>query len=233
MKLRTLIHAAADVLMPRTCVVCGKPLDGEERYLCRECLMKLPRTHYEDIKFNVMEQHFAGKVPIERAAAYFFYEKESQYSQILQDIKYRNVPVMGKWLAERAAREMEASGLWVGIDYLVPVPLHFKKLAQRGYNQSDYIAQGISEHTGIAIYDVLEAKAHATQTRKTAYERMLNAQGNYVAVAEAARTLKDKHVMLIDDVTTTGATLLACAESLQHVEGIRISIFTLAAARQA
>ncbi len=232
MKLPHIVSAALDVLLPRTCPVCGATLGGDEPYLCRSCLMRLPRTHYEEIDFNVMEQHFAGKTPIERASAYFYYEKRDPYAAILHDIKYRHMPDMGRWLARRAARDMAPSGMWDGIDYLIPVPLHAAKLAKRGYNQSDYLAQGLSDVTGIPIYAAIEAvKPHATQTHKGAYERYLNSQGLYAAIPEAQQELQGKWVVLVDDVITTGATLLTCAEAIAHIPGIKVSVFTLAAAR--
>ncbi|MCQ2291254.1 MAG: ComF family protein, partial [Muribaculaceae bacterium] len=96
MKLSDILQATADIFMPRVCPVCGKVLDGAERYICRKCLMNLPRTGFEELPLNSMVQRFAGKVPVERATAYFFYERNAPYSQILQDIKYRNVPSMGR-----------------------------------------------------------------------------------------------------------------------------------------
>ncbi len=190
MNLKEILQASADVLMPRICPVCGKVLDANERYICRQCLMELPRTRFETLPFNSMVQRFAGKVPVERATAYFFYERLSPYSQILQDIKYRNVPRMGRMLAKRYASLTMDSGMWKGIDYLIPVPLHIFKLAKRGYNQALHIAMGISDATQIPVYEAIQAvKGHATQTHKSAYERMLNTQGLYQPIAEAATTL--------------------------------------------
>lgn len=227
------MQAVADVFFPRHCPVCDRLLGADEHYVCCECLMKLPVTHYENTHFNVMEQLFAGKVPIERAAAYFFYERNDPYAAFLHDIKYHNMPILAHFMARQAVAHMQDSHLWQGIDYLLPVPLHVTKLAQRGYNQSDFIAQGLSESTGIAIYDGLEAvKAHDTQTRKGLHDRYVNAKGLYAIVPEALQELQGKHVMIVDDVVTTGATLLACAESVAHISNIKISLFTLTATRQ-
>ena len=124
MNIKEILQSTAQILMPRTCPVCGKALDGGERYICRRCLMDMPRTMYEAVPLNNMAQRFVGAVPVERASAYFFYERNAPYSQILQDIKYRNVPNMGRWLARRYAESTADSGLWDGIDYLIPVPLH-------------------------------------------------------------------------------------------------------------
>ena len=233
MKIKDLLNSAAQVLMPLTCAVCDNPLDGDEHYLCRQCLMELPRTHYEDITFNPFDQLMAGKVPIERCAAFFFYHKNDPYASILHDIKYRNVPTMGRWLTERAAHEMKESHFFDGIDAIVPVPLHYTKLASRGYNQSHFLAQGLSRATGIPEIKALKAvREHSTQTHKDAAERMLNTQGMYAASRRHCHGLDGKHLLIVDDVVTTGSTLLACATALKDtIPGVKISLFTLAAAQ--
>ena len=225
------LSAAADVAMPRVCPVCGKALDNDEQWLCRKCLAALPRTRYEETDFNTMEQHFAGKVPIERATAYFFYEKGSPFASILHDIKYHSLPKMGYWLTSRAVTEMAGSHFFEGIDVVTAVPLHRSKLAHRGYNQSEYLARGIADRLGIPYVEALNAvKPHSTQTHKGALERWQNIQGNY-ALKNDASHLSGKHILLVDDVITTGSTLTVCASLLKSIPGATISLFTLAAAR--
>lgn len=226
------LAGAADVAMPRVCPVCGQVLGGDEPWICRKCLAKLPRTRYEEVVFNTMEQHFAGKVPIERATAYFYYEKGSPYASILHDIKYRSVPVMGRWLTSRAVGEMAASHFFEGIEAVTAVPLHRSKLADRGYNQSEYLARGIATALGIPYVEALKAvRPHSTQTHKGALERWQNIQGNYALREKTARKLAGKHILLVDDVITTGATLIACSTELKKIPGVKVSLFTLAAAR--
>ncbi len=226
------LGAAADVALPRVCPVCGKSLDGDEQWLCRKCLASLPRTRYEDVEFNTMEQHFAGKVPIERATAYFFYEKGSPYASILHDIKYRSTPRMGYWLTSRAVNDMAGSHFFEGIDVVTAVPLHRSKLAHRGYNQSEYLARGIADALDIDYIEALKAiRPHSTQTHKGAMERWQNIQGNYALNKKAASQLAGKHILLVDDVITTGSTLTVCATLLKSIPGATVSLFTLAAAR--
>jgi ComF family protein len=233
MKIKELLNSAVGVLMPRNCSVCGKLLDSDEKHICRGCLMKMPRTHYEDIDFNAFEQIMAGKVPIERCASYFFYQKNDPYASILHDIKYHNMPTMGRWLTERATREMLPSHFFDGIDAIVPVPLHYTKLASRGYNQSQYLAQGISKAIGAPVIRALTAVGeHSTQTHKDAAERLLNTQGMYAASLRHCRGLDSKHLLIVDDVVTTGSTLLACATALKAaIPDVKLSLFTLAAAQ--
>lgn len=205
---------------------------ADEHYICRSCLAALPRTHLEDVEFNTMEQLFAGKVPIERAAGYFYYQKTSPYAQILFDIKYRNMPRMGQWLAARAARDLQASGFFDGIGAIVPVPLHPSKLAERGYNQSDYLARGLEQELGITVVHALKStRAHGSQTRRGATERWLNAQHTYALNEKKAKPLENTHILLTDDVITTGATLEACARALLTIPGTTVSLFTLATAQ--
>lgn len=225
------LNAAADMALPRVCPVCHQALDGDEQWLCRRCLAALPRTRYEETDFNTMEQHFAGKVPIERATAYFFYEKGSPYSSILHDIKYHHQPRMGRWLAARAVADMASSRFFDGIDVVTAVPLHRSKLAHRGYNQSEYLARGIAEALHVPLIEVLKAvRPHSTQTHKGAMERWQNIQGNY-ALKKNADRLAGKHILLVDDVITTGSTLTVCATALKTIPGTTVSLFTLAAAR--
>jgi len=225
--------AARDVALPRLCPVCRCALNAQEPALCRSCLDQLPRTHYEQQPFNEMEQRVAGIVPVERAAAYFFYDKGAPYAGILHDIKYRNRPHLAYWLAARAAQQMAASGLFDGVQALVPVPLHRAKLVSRGYNQSAHIVQGLASVTGIACCSVLKVKhSHSTQTHKNKSQRWQDLQDTFVATADAQR-VNGCHVMLVDDVITTGATLVACAQALlAAVPNVKISLFTLAATSQ-
>jgi len=225
------LGAAADVVLPRLCPVCGQALDGDEVWLCRKCLAQLPRTRYELVPFNAMEQHFAGKVPIERATAYFFYEKGSPYASVLHDIKYHGTPTMGYWLTARAVNDMAASHFFDGIEAVTAVPLHRSKLARRGYNQSEYLARGIADTLNIPCVDTLTAvRPHATQTHKGALDRWHNIQGNYT-LKKTAHLLAGQHILLVDDVITTGSTLTVCASLLKEIPGVKLSLFTLAAAR--
>ena len=230
-KIRQWLQAAAHVAMPRECAVCRKALDADESWLCRKCLAALPRTRFEEVDFNTMEQLFAGKVPIERATAYFYYEKGAPYSSILHDIKYHSLPEMGLWLAAHAVDDMAGSGFFDGIDAVTAVPLHRSKLARRGYNQSEYLARGIAQALGVPYIEALKAvRPHSTQTRKGALERWLNIQGNYALRGDGS-ALSGKHILLVDDVVTTGSTLTVCATLLKSIPGVQVSIFTLSAAR--
>lgn len=220
----------ADLFFPRVCPVCGRALNAQEGYVCDMCMVDLPRTGYHEREFNAVEQLFAGKVRIERASGYFFYERGGNYASILHDIKYHNQPLLGEWMGRQFALETAGSELWNGIDLIVPVPLHRNKLIARGYNQSEYIARGIASVMGCRVESIVTAvKEHETQTSKGLHERLLNTEGIF-AVKQPERYCS-RHVLIVDDVVTTGATLLSCAEALSAISDVKMSIATLAVAR--
>lgn len=219
------------LLFPRSCMVCGGPLMKDEDCICTLCNMELPRTYYHLRKDNPVEQLFWGKIPLGRATSYFFYRKGSDFCRIIHQLKYGGQKEIGSIMGRYMANEMIESGFFSGIDLIIPVPLHKKKQRLRGYNQSEWIAKGVKAVTGIPIDTgaVVRLKNTDTQTRKSAVERWENMGG--VFQLTNAEALVGKHVLLIDDVLTTGATTVGCATSLMEVEGIIISVLTLAVAK--
>ena len=201
-----------------------------EQHLCINCLLDLPRTHYEREPNNLLMQHLMEWPEVIRATAYFYYYKEGKYSSLIHHLKYYDHPEVGTYLGRLAATELKASGFFDGIDLIISVPLSKKKQRQRGYNQCDYIARGISEITGIIICtDCIERSVNTdTQTAKGRIERWKNTEGIFRITN--AETLKGKHILLLDDVATTGATLHACISTLLTVPGVRVSVFALAKA---
>lgn len=201
-----------------------------EQHLCINCLLELPRTHYERDPNNQLLQHFMEWSEVIRATAYFYYYKEGKYSSLIHHLKYYDHPEVGTYLGRLAATELKASEFFEGIDLIIPVPLSPKRQRHRGYNQCDYIARGISEIIGIAMCtDCIERSINTeTQTRKGRMERWKNAEGIFRITNSDA--LKGKHLLLIDDVATTGATLHACISVLLTVPGVRVSVFALAKA---
>ncbi len=216
-----------DVIYPDVCEVCGVSLTRGEETMCLHCLMKLPRTQIHREDFNLLHKRLAGNVPIERAGGYFYYYRESDYAQLIHRAKYCGRPVIAERLGARYAREIVADGFFDGIDMIIPVPLHRFKLISRGYNQSDAVARGISRVTGLPVGNNLVAgRGHSSQTRKNSYERWLNAQDVYAVSRH--EELAGKHLLIVDDVVTTGATILACCEALHRAApSARISVLAL------
>ena len=226
----TYLHAFLELFYPRLCLVCGQKLISSEKYICLKCLLHLPRTNYHETAGNPMEQLFYGRVQVERATAYFDFKKGSSYQRILHYLKYRGMKELGEYLGAQFALEIRDSELLQSIDLICPVPLHPKKERKRGYNQSYHLAKGLSEKSGIPIdnHSLVRKQFSSTQTRKTRWERWENVESIFELTHPEA--FDGKHILLIDDVVTTGATLEACAATIQKRCQARISVLTLAIA---
>ena len=229
--IKDIFNSFIDTLFPRICPVCNNVLLSHEKHICTKCRIDIPITRYHMQEFNAMEQLFAGKTPIEKAVGYFFYEKGNPYSNILHNIKYRNNPQLGQYVAKLFAQELLSRDIFRDIDCIIPVPLHHRKKIQRGYNQSEYIAKGFSEVFDIPVHNniIIAHKSHESQTNKGIYERWLNTQ--IIFSAQNTHVLENKHVLIVDDVVTTGATLLSAALTIASVPNIKISLATLGVAR--
>lgn len=228
--LKTWFLSFFQLIFPRQCAACGKLLQEGEEVLCLKCNMDMPRTNYHCWKDNPVERMFWGKVPLERATSYFFYRKGGGYRNILHQLKYGGRKDYGETMGRFMAAELMQTDFFRGVDVIVPVPLHPCKQQKRGYNQSEYIARGVSAVTGIGMDTsvVVRTKHTETQTRKFTYERWENVEG--IFLLHHPGQFAGKHVLIIDDVLTTGATITACADAFQGVEDVRISILTLAKA---
>lgn len=217
-----------DLIAPRTCVICGTRLSAQESTICVVCHLHLPLTHLEKDPYdNVMARLFWGVVPVERAAALFYYEPHSEVARLIYDLKYHGQADIGTDMGQIAARQFEGSGFFEGIDAIVPVPLTRKRKWQRGYNQSEQIARGVSEKTGLPVYtDVVRRKHFSkSQTKNSGWERQENVEDAF-QLTKGSR-IRGKHLLIVDDVVTTGATIKACANELCKAGGVRISILSL------
>jgi ComF family protein len=217
-----------DFISPRLCVVCGQRLAPTERSLCSVCLFHLPRTDFHQKPLdNPMAQLFWGLAPIEKAAALFYYHPHSETAQLVYRLKYNNRPDIGEDIGRVMANELQATDFFSDIDVLLPVPLASKRLRQRGYNQSEQLAKGISDITHLPIVTKALRRKHFQQSQTTLnrWQRQENVEDTFWL--KDGSQLQDKHVLLIDDICTTGATLISCANTLKDIEGIRISVLTL------
>ena len=219
-----------NLLYPDLCVVCGENLIRQEQHICLSCLSSIPKTNYHLQPDNPIEKRFWGKVPVYRATAFFFFQKGSVFQKLLHALKYRGNKEVAEKIGQYAAVELLQSDDFSTIDVIVPVPLHPGKYKKRGYNQSEWIGRGLSEILGKPqdITTLKRIKENATQTKKSVYERYENTEG----IFECAQpeTFAGKHVLLVDDVLTTGSTLEACINALVKAKGIKVSVFTLAVA---
>lgn len=229
--MNTWFHSFWSLLFPRCCVVCGSPLSRGEECLCTCCNINLPRTGFHLRKDNPVECLFWGRIPgLKRASSFLFYRKGSDFRRILYLLKYGGYKELGEVMGRYMAAELSSGGFFDGVDMIIPVPLHRKKQKLRGYNQSEWIARGIASVTGIPLCAecMIREKNTETQTRKSTFERWENVEGIF-RICDTVH-FEGKHVLLVDDVLTTGATTVACASAFARVSGIRISVLTLAVA---
>jgi len=218
------------LFFPQCCESCSSELKGDEAILCLSCALALPRTAFHHIAENRAYQNFKGRAPIERATSFVYFTKQGMMQHLLHRLKYSNRPGIGVYLGSLMGEELKKTGWLDTIDAIVPVPLHWSKVRQRGYNQAGLFAEGIAKASGMPVWDrfLVRKQATATQTRKSRAERITNVQEAFRL--KRPELLAGKHVLLVDDVLTTGATLEACALELKKAGEVLISVATLALA---
>lgn len=242
-KISNLVDDLLRLFFPATCAVCSQTLVRGEELLCLECAAKMPVTNFHLKPYNneLTTKLIDTSAPIERAVSYFFYKRENPYSRLIQEAKYSNRPQIARILARNYAASILPSGFFNDIDGIVPVPIHWFKQLKRGYNQTHYIADGISEVTGIPVIHLLRAsRPHKTQTRKSATSRRSLLDSVFSTDAKILTSITSAssasgvnpasalHLLLVDDVITTGSTILSCARILHRsIPGLRISILSL------
>lgn len=228
--LKESLGSFVSLFFPHCCVVCGSLLAKGEQCICTACNIRLPRTDYHLEKENPVEQMFWGKMEVERGTSFFFYKKGSDFRKILHLLKYGGRKDIGEAMGRYVACELSLSDFFQGIDVIVPVPLHEKKQRMRGYNQSECIAHGISlvTHIPMDAHSVSRTQNTATQTQKSTFDRWENVDS--VFVLRDPDAFVGKHVLIVDDVLTTGATIASCASAFNGVDGVRVSVLTLAKA---
>jgi len=216
------------ILFPRLCYACGNQLLRNENLICTECFVLIPRTKYHLEEGNPVEQLFWGRCRIEKAAAFSFYNRDSRIRKLIHNLKYKGIKEIGYDLGRIYGASLAGSDFLKEIDIIVPVPLHPSKKRVRGFNQSDIIAEGLSESTGLPVdYNSLKrVTVTETQTRRSRYERWVNVDGIF-SIADYSNIV-GKHVLLVDDVITTGSTIESCANELLKAEGVKVSVAALA-----
>jgi ComF family protein len=230
MLLKRLLVDFLHLIYPNNCFVCNESLVENESFICLSCLHKLPKTNYHLQQENPVEKLFWGKVEIENACSFLFFEKGSSVQKLLHQIKYKGEKELGEELGKHFGNTLLESNKYSNIDLIVPVPLHKKRYNKRGYNQSEWIAKGLAEKLKcpIEINGIVRRVENETQTKKGVYERWENTQDIF-SVTDS-ETFVGKHILIVDDVLTTGATIESCAECFSEIEGTKISIATLAVA---
>lgn len=230
--LSELLRGLRSLLFAERCAVCGEPLAAGERLVCTLCRATAPLTGYWREADNPMLTRCRDLLPVHRASAFLFFVHGSGWRRLIHSFKYR-----GRWRAARQMGEwygrcLRESGLYDDVRTVVPVPLHFRKRCRRGYNQSEYIAEGIASQLGARVdrHSVRRCRNTASQALKPRRERAANVE-NAFSVLRPERL--EGHLLLVDDVMTTGNTLLACAEEmLRAAPDCRVSLAALAVSRR-
>lgn len=226
-----LLHDFVDVIYPSACAGCSQPLVANEEVFCTYCLADLPKTGFHHQADNPVVRAFKGRCLLRKATAYLHFQKGGIVQAAMHNFKYRQNRSIGEFLGKMMARDLLEDGFFEGLQVILPVPLHAKKEKLRGYNQSAVLAEPIASLTGMELStaNLRRSIFSQTQTRKSRFARWLNVESIFeVKDPEAVR---GRHVLLIDDVITTGATIEACANRLLSIEGVQVSLLTLAVAK--
>ena len=228
--LTEILHDFVDMIFPTFCLACREPLGRGEQSICTTCITSLPYTDYHQRQNNDLSRRFWGKVPVEYSLAYLTFSRSGRVQRLLHQLKYSGARELGTLLGRWYGSVLLESHLEFDFDLVVPVPLHKAKQRQRGYNQAELFANGLSESLEIPLDNSsLQRQVHtATQTKKGRLERWQNV-GTVFAVIDP-EAVKGKHVLLVDDVITTGATLEACVITLLQAGCSKVSIAAIAAA---
>lgn len=222
-----IVEESSHLFLTERCVVCKAKLLLDERGVCLRCLYELPKTNNFRILNNNVETLLAGRFPFERAVAYSMFTKEGLLQSLIHELKYNHKPFIGELIGNVFGMDMLQSDFISTIDVVVPVPLHPIKKALRGYNQAEAFAQGLSYATSIpiSIDELVRIIHNPTQTKLSKTQRWENVEGIFEVIDKAV--FENKHVLLVDDVITTGSTIEACARALLTCDNIQISVATI------
>lgn len=216
------------LIFPKVCYACGKSLFKREDCICIYCHYHLPRTNFHLSADNPVVKLFWGRTTIYSASSMYLFNKGSKVQHLIHQLKYRGKREIGVSLGKYYGRDLKISPLFSSADIVMPVPLHMKKLKKRGYNQSEAFAEGLATSMGIESGNsvLIRAQSSETQTKKSRFSRWKNVEEIF-KVAEPEK-IEGKHILLADDVVTTGSTLEACANKILEVPGTKVSVVTIA-----
>jgi ComF family protein len=216
------------LLFPRLCYACGNHLLRNENLICTECYVIIPRTGYHTDPNNPVAKLFWGRCLIEKAAAFSYYNKGSRIRRLIHNMKYRGIKDIGYELGRIYGLSLKESGFTDDIDMIIPVPLHPSKKRVRGFNQSESICDGLSAASLLPVNLSALARVNVseTQTKRSRYDRWTNVEGIFMVKDPDA--VSGKHILLVDDVITTGSTIESCTNELLRIEGVRVSVVALA-----
>jgi ComF family protein len=223
-----LLNDFAHLFFPHICSGCGTDIINKETPLCLQCIHDLPVTNFHSYAGNPVEKIFWGRLPLVAASACHYFTKDSLLQHLLHQLKYRGNKEIGIFLGNMMGQALKQSPRFSDVEALVPLPLFASREKKRGYNQATIICEGIAEAMQVPVLNqaIMRLSATETQTQKNRIERWQNMEGRFFIKNAAA--IANKHILLVDDVVTTGATLEACGQKLLTVKNSQLSIATLA-----
>jgi ComF family protein len=228
MQVQSVIKDFAHLFFPHICAGCGTDVISLHTPVCARCLNRLPLTNFHLYPDNPVEKYFWGRIPVSAAAALCHFTEGSLVQQLLHQLKYKGNKEVGYLLGRMMGITLGESARFGDIDVLVPLPLFAARQKKRGYNQSAIICNGLGAVMNLPVNTnaVVRLSATETQTRKNRIDRWKNMEGKFEIVNSKA--LNGRHILLVDDVITTGATMEACGQAILEIPGAKLSIATLA-----
>ncbi|OYZ31856.1 MAG: amidophosphoribosyltransferase [Sphingobacteriales bacterium 17-39-43] len=216
------------LFFPELCAACGRNLFRNEKIICTNCIYHLPRTNFHIDTQNKMARQLWGRFNFEQAIAFVYFQKGNRVQNLMHQLKYNKKPEVGIRIGELYAWQLIRSEGWVNPDLIIPIPLHPVRLKKRGYNQSEEISKGLASvlKLPVSTQHLIRTENTESQTKKSRFARYENLKDAFII--KNATELIQKHIILVDDVMTTGATVEACSNELLKIEGLKISICTLA-----
>ena len=217
-----------DLFFPEECLNCARTLEVQGKFLCLYCLSELPLTDFSTQVNNQLESSFRGRVPLKAGTALVYFERKGLVQKLMHQLKYAGRPEIGLFFGSWIAAEMQESKRFEGIDFVVPVPMHPKKEKERGYNQVTGFATVIARELNAELKPGFLRKINnkKTQTSKSRFERLKTLENDYL-LHECGK-VNDKHILLVDDIITSGATIEACSNQLLRHEGVQLSLASMA-----
>lgn len=228
-RLKEIKDSFLHLLFPHVCTGCGSDILNEQTVLCMRCIDAMPETNFEIHPDNPIEKTFWGRLPLVAATAQFYFTKESLMQHLMHQFKYKGNKDLGLQLGRMMGDQIQKSGRF-NADALMPLPLFPAKEKRRGYNQATVLCTGMAEVMNIPVLDkvIIRPQHTETQTKKGRIERWKNMEGKFIL--SDSMSIQNKHLLLVDDVLTTGATLEACGNELIQAENVRLSVATLCVA---
>ncbi len=225
---RTYLADFVSLLFPELCAACRESLVANEKLICTDCRFNLPYTNFHLQADNIVARQFWGKIQLEAAYALLYFIKGGKVQNLMHQFKYNGIKQIGNLMGSIAGEQLLKNPAFKTVDVIIPVPLHKKRLKERGYNQSACFAEGIASRLNAVVEEnnLVRVTSTQTQTRKSRFARFENMQEVFTVLDP--NRLENKHVLIVDDIVTTGSTLEACGIQLLKIKGLKLSVAAIA-----